>query len=165
MRTTTAIALGVAAGAAVAVVAGITVLAPGPRHRTTPSAERSDGVPSSDAPLAALPAPPRVAGPAPGPVPMPSDTAPDEAGLMDRLRKIEDGDPTLALQLAREGDARFPSGADAAERAMIVVKSLARQGDVSEARGKAEEMVNVYAGTRWALEVEQHTGAHPHRSR
>jgi hypothetical protein len=96
---------------------------------------------------------------------MPSDTAPDEAGLMDRLRKIEDGDPTLALQLAREGDARFPSGADAAERAMIVVKSLARQGDVSEARGKAEEMVNVYAGTRWALEVEQHTGAHPHRSR
>ncbi len=93
------------------------------------------------------------------------ETAPDEATLMNRLRRIEDSDPTLALELAREGDARFPGSANSAERAMIVVKSLARQGSLSEARGKAEVMVNEYAGTRWALEVEQHTGAHPHRSR
>jgi hypothetical protein len=44
---------------------------------------------------------------------------------------------------------------------MIEVKSLARQGHLSEARGAAEAMVNKYAGTPWALEVERHTGAHP----
>jgi hypothetical protein len=46
--------------------------------------------------------------------------------------------------------------------AAMVVKSLARQGKASEARAEAEEMVNKYVGTRWAREVEQHTGAHPH---
>jgi hypothetical protein len=80
---------------------------------------------------------------------------------MRRLRSIEDGDPAQALDLAREGDRHFPGGADAAERAMIEVKSLARQGHLSEARGAAEAMVNKYAGTPWALEVERHTGAHP----
>lgn len=85
----------------------------------------------------------------------------DEAGLMNRLRFVEDRDPALAIELAREGNRRFPLGSDGAERAAIIVKSLARQGHLSEARGEAETMVNQYAGTGWALEVEQNTGAHP----
>jgi hypothetical protein len=84
-----------------------------------------------------------------------------EGSLMQHLRAIEDADPNAALALAREGDRRFPDSADAAERAMIEVKSIARQGDVSAARGAAEAMVNKYPGTSWALEVERHTGAHP----
>jgi TolA-binding protein len=81
---------------------------------------------------------------------------------MQRLRAIEDSDPAQALDLARDGDRRFPKSRDSAERAMIEVKSLAREGKLSEARGAAEVMVNQYPGTPWALEVERHTGAHPH---
>jgi hypothetical protein len=80
---------------------------------------------------------------------------------MVRLRDIENGDPAVALDMAREGDVRFAGGSAAAERAMIEVKSLAREGRLSEARGAAEQMVNRYPGTPWALEVERHTGAHP----
>jgi hypothetical protein len=80
---------------------------------------------------------------------------------MSDLRSIEDVDAAAALEIAREGDRRFPSSDAAAERAMIEVKALARQGRLSEARGAAEQMVNRYPGTPWALEVERHTGAHP----
>jgi hypothetical protein len=82
---------------------------------------------------------------------------------MTHLRAIQDSDPAQALVLARDGNARFPESADAAERAEIVVKSLALLGKPSEARREAEAMVNRYPGTPWALEVEKHTGAHPHR--
>ncbi len=85
-----------------------------------------------------------------------------EASLMQRLRAMEDSDPAQALDLARDGDRRFPKSPDSAERAMIEIKSLAREGKLSEARGAAEVMVNEYPGTRWAVEVERHTGAHPH---
>jgi hypothetical protein len=86
----------------------------------------------------------------------------DEANLMARLRLLDGLDPARALQLASEGNARFPDGLEAAERAEIVVKSLALGGRLSEARAGAEAMVNRYAGTPWAREVELHTGAHPH---
>ncbi len=133
---------------------------------------RSKDSSANDAPQAA--APPVEAGPAPPPLPepgspvstaaqptQPPSTPSDEVSLMGRLRGIEDTDPVQALELAREGNRRFPDGVDAAERAAIVVKSLARTGHLSEARGEAEAMVNRYSGTRWALEVEQQTGAHP----
>ena len=89
----------------------------------------------------------------------------DEGSLMTKLRSVEDSDSEVALELAREGDRRFPESSAAAERAAIIVKSLAREGKLSEARGEAEAMVNRYAGTSWAALVEQHTGAHPHTDR
>jgi hypothetical protein len=85
----------------------------------------------------------------------------DEDALMTEARSMVDVDAAAALAIAREGDRRFPSGDAAAERAMIEVKALARQGRLSEARGAAEQMVNRYPGSPWALEVERHTGAHP----
>jgi type IV secretory pathway VirB10-like protein len=86
-----------------------------------------------------------------------------EPELMERLRKAQDTDEyQLSYDLAREGLRRFPDSSDAPEMAAMVVKSLARQGKASEARAEAEEMVNKYAGTSWAREVERHTGAHPH---
>jgi hypothetical protein len=89
----------------------------------------------------------------------------DEGSLMTQLRSVEESDSVLALELAREGNRRFPESSAAAERAAIIVKSLAREGKLSEARGEAEVMVNRYAGTSWAALVEQHTGAHPHTDR
>jgi hypothetical protein len=89
----------------------------------------------------------------------------DEGSLMTQLRSVEDSDSALALELAREGNRLFPESPAAAERAAVIVKSLAREGKLSEARGEAEVMVNHYAGTSWAALVEQHTGAHPHTDR
>ena len=88
-----------------------------------------------------------------------------ESELMEKLRKAQDTDEfVLSYDLAREGLRRFPDSADAPEMAAMVVKSLARQGKTSEARAEAETMVNKYAGTHWAREVERHTGAHPIRN-
>ena len=88
-----------------------------------------------------------------------------EAELMEKLRKAQDTDEyQLSYDLAREGLRRFPDSQDAPEMAAMVVKSLARQGKVSEARAEAEVIVNKYPGTHWAHEVERHTGAHPIRN-
>jgi hypothetical protein len=88
-----------------------------------------------------------------------------ENELMERLRKAQDTDDyVVSYDLAREGLRRFPDSRNAPEMAAMVVKSLARQGKASEARAEAEVMVNKYAGTEWAREVERHTGAHPTRN-
>jgi len=90
--------------------------------------------------------------------------AEDEAALMERMRRIRGSDPELAMELAREGNARFPDSAAAPERAAIIIHALAELGRPSEARGEAEQMVNEYPDTPWALEIEAFTGAHPHRN-
>ncbi|MEO8981094.1 MAG: hypothetical protein ABI548_16080 [Polyangiaceae bacterium] len=97
----------------------------------------------------------------------PSPLAPpllDEPALMTELRRADARDPELALTLARDGNARFPESPDAPERTALAIKSLALTGHLSEARGEAEFMVNHYPASRWTEEVEQHTGAHPHRA-
>jgi hypothetical protein len=91
-------------------------------------------------------------------------TALDDTSLMARLRAVQDSDPALAYDLAKEGLRRFPGSADSPERAALAVKALSRQGKRSEARGEAEVMVNQYPNSPWAREVEIHTGAHPHRN-
>jgi hypothetical protein len=110
-----------------------------------------------------------AAPPTPPPPPAPKKTAAakpkllTEAELLDKLRKAQDTDEyVLSYELAREGLRRFPDSPDAPEMAAMVVKSIARQGKISEARAEAEVMVNKYPGTKWAREVERHTGAHPH---
>ena len=128
------------------------VPAPTPRPTRPPVVDAS--IPP-DAISARPPAPKKAATPKPKML--------SEPELMERLRKAQDTDEyQLSYDLAREGLRRFPDSPDAPEMAAMVVKSLARQGKASEARAEAEEMVNKYAGTSWAREVERHTGAHPH---
>jgi len=86
----------------------------------------------------------------------------DELAFMQRLRESQD--PSLALELARAGDRRFPAGSGAAERGAIIARSLAKLGRISEARAEAERLVRDYPDTPWALEVEAHTGAQPRRN-
>jgi len=105
--------------------------------------------------------------PTPHPAPKRAATAKpkllDESELMERLRKAQDTDDyLLSYDLARDGLRRFSDsfgrtrdGGDGCQVARTAGESL-------EARAEAEEMVNKYAGTSWAREVEQHTGAHPH---
>jgi hypothetical protein len=81
----------------------------------------------------------------------------DELAFMQRLRESQE--PALALELAREGNRRFPTGSGAAERAAIIARSLAKLGRAAEARAQAERLVHDYPDTPWAQEVEAHTGA------
>jgi outer membrane protein assembly factor BamD (BamD/ComL family) len=83
---------------------------------------------------------------------------------MARLRSIKESNPAAAIELARDGNKRFPETADAPERASILIHALASQGASSEARGEAEQMVNHYPDSEWVREVERFTGAHRHRN-
>ena len=87
-----------------------------------------------------------------------------ETQLMARLRSIKESNPAAAIELARDGNKRFPETADAPERASILIHALASQGASSEARGEAEAMVNHYPDSDWVREIEQFTGAHRHRN-
>jgi hypothetical protein len=155
--------IGVVLGAGLVIVVAVWMATPRTEVAVAPSAE------------APKPAAPRLA-PAPPPPPPVLDAAPpppapkkaakpkqlSEAELLDKLRKAQDTDAyMLSYELAREGQRRFPNSANAPEFAAMAIKSLARQGKLSEARAEAEVMVNKYVGTHWAHEVERHTGAHP----
>lgn len=88
----------------------------------------------------------------------------DERHLMERLRAIKDQDRAAAVELAREGNRRFPDSSSAPERASILIHALAMEGQASQARGEAEFMVNHYPDSSWVREVEQFSGAHRHRN-
>jgi hypothetical protein len=174
MRTAAKIGVFVGAVLVVAVALGVRMAAaPRPKATESPPADEpkkpAPPVPAPD------PMPPRTLGldasvpPTPHPAPKKAATAKPklltESELLERLRKAQDTDDyMLSYELAREGQRRFPDSPNAPEIAAMVVKSLARQGKISEARAEAETMVNKYAGTHWAREVERHTGAHPTRN-
>jgi hypothetical protein len=115
--------------------------------------------PAADPVAAPVPSVARESARAPGP-----DASLDEESLLTQLRSLVDVDPARAYELAKRGLSLFPSSSSAPEMAALAVKSLARQGKRSEARGEAETMVNRYPDSPWAREVERHTGAHPHRN-
>jgi hypothetical protein len=102
-----------------------------------------------------------VAGPAEPALPAVVAT-PTEDSLAAAMHALEDASPERALDLARQGQALWPSGARAPEFAATEVKCLYRLGKPSEGRGAAETMVNKYPTSPWALEVEKQTGAHPY---
>lgn len=83
---------------------------------------------------------------------------------MDLLRSSQGSDPALAIELAREGNRRFPASPAAPERASILIHVLAEEGLSSQARGEAEDMVNRYPDSAWVREVEQFTGARRRRN-
>jgi hypothetical protein len=87
-----------------------------------------------------------------------------EAQLMARLRSIKDSNAAAAIEIARDGNRRFPDSADAPERHSILIHALANAEQRSEARGEAEQMVNHYPDSEWVREVERFTGAHRHRN-
>jgi type IV secretory pathway VirB10-like protein len=125
---------------------------------------------SAPAPLpvpAAKPRPPALVPPTPAAAPAPSSApaaALGEAQLMARLRTIKDSNAAAAIELARDGNRRFPDSADAPERHSILIHALANAEQRSEARGEAEQMVNHYPDSEWVREIERFTGAHRHRN-
>ena len=77
------------------------------------------------------------------------------------LRASQGTNPLLTLQLAREGNRRFPDSVDAPERAWMIAKSLTDLGRFREARAEAQIAVNRYAGTSWALDLQRHLLSNP----
>lgn len=131
-----------------------------------PGESAQENAPESSAPVNPAAAVPRPRPPAL--VPVVSSSAPSgplsETQLMARLRSIKDGNPAAAIELARDGNKRFPDTSDAPERTSILIHALASQGASSEARGEAEQMVNHYPDSDWVREIERFTGAHRHRN-
>lgn len=93
-----------------------------------------------------------------------TESAPSEVALMQRLRSVKGSNPSLAIDLAREGNRRFPDSSDAPERASVLIHALAQLERGAEARGEAEQMVNHYPDSQWVREIEGFTGAHRHRN-
>lgn len=141
------------------------------RHRAAPAAEPVVVTPvvpkaageSIVAPPAA-PAPPvaarrpAVAAPPAPPAPPPPLT---EFALMAKLRELGASDPAQALALARQGNRRFPTSGDAAERSVTICKSLAALGRFEEAQDEARQLVRKYPDTPWALDVQRHLLTQP----
>lgn len=150
----------------VAVVALVTAA----RRCDQPTREPAqENVAASSAPApqpvpAAKPRPPALVPPtAPVPSSAPAGLL-NEPQLMVRLRSIKDSNPAVAIDLARDGNRRFPDSADAPERHSILIHALANAERRSEARGEAEQMVNHYPDSDWVREIEGFTGAHRHRN-
>jgi hypothetical protein len=137
--------------------------APSSVATTAPSADPAPTLPSDPAPPP-LPAPTAASSPVTAQAAPISSTTLDESSLMSELRRIKRSDPNRAAHLAEEGNRRFPDSPDAPERASILVHALSDQGNHSDARRSAEEMVNHYPDSDWVREVELFTGAHRHRN-
>jgi len=124
-----------------------------PEHEAQPSSPPIAAAPAQPvaAPAAPIAAPPRRDAPA----------APSETALMATLREIGGTAPLRSIELAREGQRRFPNSADAPERAFIVVQSLVNLRRFHEARDEAREMVRKYPDNQFALDAQRHLLVYP----
>ena len=85
----------------------------------------------------------------------------DENMLMSTLRELGDSQPQRSLEMAREGNLRFPDSPDAAERTWFVCKSLVNLQNFYDAREEAKAMVAKYPGTPWASDIQRHLLVNP----
>jgi hypothetical protein len=84
-----------------------------------------------------------------------------EASLMVRLHQLAETNPPLSLELARQGNARFPHTPAAPERAFIVVKSLVDMGRFKEAQQEARGMLKDYPHDPHTFDVQRHLLSNP----
>jgi hypothetical protein len=115
-----------------------------------------DAAPARSAPPAAAAA--AAAAPAPAP-----PAASTEENLMERLRAAVDGEPTLALAIADQGDAAFPSGPLAEERSYLRMRALVHLGDIGKARTVAGEFFERHPESPYGRFVYRLTGMRPRR--
>jgi len=86
---------------------------------------------------------------------------PSEPALMATLREIGGTAPQRSIDLARDGQRRFPNSADAPERAFVIVQSLVNLRRFHEARDEAREMVRRYPDNAFALDAQRHLLVYP----
>jgi TolA-binding protein len=74
---------------------------------------------------------------------------------------LEETNPPLSLQLAREAVARFPDSPNAPEFEWDVVKALTNLERFKEAQDEARIMVRKYPGTSWTNDIQRHVLSNP----
>lgn len=136
---------------------------PASPHATTDDGEtRAASGSQQSAPVAAAPVPPTPRAPPPLPSRRRDEPAPiTEAQLMATLREMGGTSPQRSIELAREGQRRFPNSAGAAERDFVVVQSLVNQKRFHEARDEARAMVSKYPDNQFALDAQRHLLVYP----
>ncbi len=122
-----------------------------------PSTARSDEVggpatPSSAGSGGSTPAVRRAPGeaaetPATSPDSQSADRGPSEAALLGRAQSALKNDPALAAALAREHARRFPAGALAQEREVILIEAAKRLGNDSEAKKRSGDFREQFPGS------------------
>jgi hypothetical protein len=85
----------------------------------------------------------------------------DEGALMAKLRQLGENAPLQSIELARDGNRRFPSSPEAPERAFILVKSLVNLRRFHEARDEAKVMAAKYPGSPLTEDVKRHLLVYP----
>jgi hypothetical protein len=81
--------------------------------------------------------------------------------LMQKLRNTVDVNPTLALQLAQDGQNRFGESGFADERAFLRMRAQVNLRDIASARQNAEQFFRRYPQSPFAERVFRLTGMHP----
>lgn len=160
-----------AAVTAALALAGLGVVGWRERSRSrSPSTTVGDTSAPSDGAAVASPAPQLPAAPPPVvPPPVPAAAAArrdDRPGLSERalmatLRELGSSSPEQSIELARDGQRRFPDSGDASERAYTIVRSLVNLRRFHEARDEAREMVRKYPDNPLTLDAQRHLLVYP----
>jgi len=135
------------------------------------SIDGTDGGASAPAPVATAPAAsaPREVVPVPVPAAPPAAPAPAapaadaEDALTAQLRATVDEQPQVALTIADQVDAAFPSGRYADERAWLRMRALVHLGDIGKARTIAGEFFERHPQSPYGPQVWRLTGMSPRR--
>ena len=85
----------------------------------------------------------------------------DEPGLMTQLRRLVDNAPGRTIELAREGQKRFPGRPDEPERSWMIAKALVSLGRFEEACDEARRLVRTHRDNVWALDAVRHLLRYP----
>ena len=82
----------------------------------------------------------------------------EEMQQVAHLREISEGNPGRAVELADEGNRRFPRGLLHQERESIAIRALVRLGRRNEARARAQLLLDGYPRGPFSAQVRRVTG-------
>lgn len=173
--------LGLAALGAVGLGVVAWVLASGPAPAPAPSAtavvsdpapHATPRAPSVEPPAPLAPEPSSAPDPSRAPVSresaplssvraaaaLPARPAETEAEFLERARTALGQNPSVALSLANQHRARYPSGVLAEEREVIAIEALKRLGRSAEVERRIEAFVRRYPGSAYRKKLDSGAG-------
>jgi hypothetical protein len=86
--------------------------------------------------------------------------SPEETALMDKLRANVEMEPQVTVDLADEGEKRFPESTMREEREAMAIRGLINLQKIGSARGRAELFLKRYPDGPFTAYVQNMTGVH-----